>query len=1574
MVFLVVYLPHSIIEFTIIMMQLIKCFKYLEIFMSKINTKNLVLYAILFFVFLFNGIQNSFAAEKFTLSIQDRYAENGTYYVDLYATVPDGVTWTASSQTIIIGYNTNALDMDGYVGVSLANINSSFSDAYYTHDQKQWSPGKMSVNLTKFFPPFAQFSNETFRIATLRLNILDGTLLDDIEILGSECQMLDGSTQLSYNADCDSETCFDVDQPTSQQVALPVPTLDSPADMAMGQALNVSLEWNAVEHDAVDSYDVQVATDDAFGTIVLEDNTTSTSIALTGLDNGTEYYWRVRSSDDDMGITSDWSLPWEFKTMLATPTLASPADGTTGSSLTPTLTWNSVTGAEGYKLYVVDNTGTVIAPIIPSSTSYDVTDGALDYYEDYTWYVVAYESNGGETYESDPSEEWSFRTIVDTPVLTYPADMANGLGTTVNFTWDEVYGAAEYVVEISPVGELGLITYYPTTNSLSYDGLWYCSEYQWRVMAVDADDNPGAFSDWFTFETMPGAPMLSLPADDTKNAPLDVTLEWDAVDCAVSYDVTLEWGEGNSYTENVAGTTFDYALYDYFTDYTWYVEAIDEYGNYGEMSEEWTFRTTLDAPVLTTPADMANGLGTTVDFAWDAVTGASTYTFELWQDGALVNDYTVNTNTHQIAGLDYCSEYSWKVKAVDADDYEGAYSDVFTFETMPGAPMLSLPADDTKNAPLDVTLEWDAVDCAVSYDVTLEWGEGNSYTENVAGTTFDYAMYDYFTDYTWYVEAIDEYGNYGEMSEEWTFRTTLDAPELTTPADMANGLGTTVDFAWDAVTGAFEYVLEIYEDGSEVAELTSNTNSLTWNQLDYCAVYEWKVKAVDADGYEGAYSEVFTFETKPAAPVLDLVADGSVNVPLDATLEWNEVSCAVEYDITIMWGENTYTETVTGTTYDYPNYEYLTDYTWYVVAYDQYGNPSEDSETWSFQTIIEKPAVPVLSTPADMATEVVLTGDVEWLATDRAETYEVQIATDDAFTTIVHNESGISGLTSAYVGLDNDTDHWWRVRASNVGGTSDWSAANEFKTMLLAPPMVTNPTNNEINTLLDFDIEWDDAQGAVAYNLQLSDDPTFATTLYDEMDMTVNTYTVSLDYATTYYLRMQSIDEVDNLSNWEVTTFTTVAEPSFTGVLETCEMSTEIYQAPELDGATYTWTVTGGTYTTLDNRTIEVEFGTYGTANVALAREYGNINDNTDSDVNLLEITYADLDITFYSVYDDACVNEMIDFEFTSTNEDLHTYMWDFGDGSPLVYEMYPSHVFPGAGTYTVTLEVEGDNCTVGTETFEFTVVDDCPITITTTDFTGEDAVCKDETVQMDVDLFGGDGNYTFAWTPASDFFDATIEDATVKSAKVDRTYQLKVTDGNGLYSYGYSEVEVDQGESFTLASIWLPFPTAGTYIDLNSKVTNFDGDYADLVWTNGSTPVSEPDNEEVAPGLSLYYVYYQEDEFSCPSPTKRLIVYGLMGKQIPSDDISVSLEGSAFAYSYPNPVKDVVTLGVEFAAKENAVITVHSLTGQKLQEFTVYNTNSISREIDLTGYSSGMYVIMIDTGNDTVVKRVIKE
>ncbi|WP_298732060.1 PKD domain-containing protein [uncultured Chitinophaga sp.] len=66
--------------------------------------------------------------------------------------------------------------------------------------------------------------------------------------------------------------------------------------------------------------------------------------------------------------------------------------------------------------------------------------------------------------------------------------------------------------------------------------------------------------------------------------------------------------------------------------------------------------------------------------------------------------------------------------------------------------------------------------------------------------------------------------------------------------------------------------------------------------------------------------------------------------------------------------------------------------------------------------------------------------------------------------------------------------------------------------------------------------------------------------------------------------------------------------------------------------------------------------------------------------------------------------------QFNNTTSGGETFTWNFGDGSPLSDEIYPTHVYQNPGTYTVTLQaVDNNTCNIRDETTRTIVISGSP-------------------------------------------------------------------------------------------------------------------------------------------------------------------------------------------------------------------------------------------------------------------------
>lgn len=93
------------------------------------------------------------------------------------------------------------------------------------------------------------------------------------------------------------------------------------------------------------------------------------------------------------------------------------------------------------------------------------------------------------------------------------------------------------------------------------------------------------------------------------------------------------------------------------------------------------------------------------------------------------------------------------------------------------------------------------------------------------------------------------------------------------------------------------------------------------------------------------------------------------------------------------------------------------------------------------------PNAPSLVSPVNLATNVANSTTLNWTAiTGNNVTYTIQIATDINFTTLVENVANLTANSYSSTLLNNGTNYFWRVKATNLCGSSPFSSANVFTT------------------------------------------------------------------------------------------------------------------------------------------------------------------------------------------------------------------------------------------------------------------------------------------------------------------------------------------------------------------------------------------------------------------------------------------------------------------------------------------------------------------------------------------------
>lgn len=114
-----------------------------------------------------------------------------------------------------------------------------------------------------------------------------------------------------------------------------------------------------------------------------------------------------------------------------------------------------------------------------------------------------------------------------------------------------------------------------------------------------------------------------------------------------------------------------------------------------------------------------------------------------------------------------------------------------------------------------------------------------------------------------------------------------------------------------------------------------------------------------------------------------------------------------------------------------------------------------------FSTAMAQPAVPELSAPADSATMQPQNLTLSWNASAEATSYTLQVSENENFSGTFFNESNLTDTVQIVTDLNLNTAYYWRVNATNVDGTSDFSSQRIFTVWESTP---TSPDSVNLGT------------------------------------------------------------------------------------------------------------------------------------------------------------------------------------------------------------------------------------------------------------------------------------------------------------------------------------------------------------------------------------------------------------------------------------------------------------------------------------------------------------------------------
>jgi subtilisin-like proprotein convertase family protein len=405
--------------------------------------------------------------------------------------------------------------------------------------------------------------------------------------------------------------------------------------------------------------------------------------------------WTLNVADrrfQDTGTWKSWKLRiYGYHTAVSAPGsfgMSSPANGATGQSLSPTLSWGASSGAASYEYcYDTSNNGVCNASWVSTGGSTSVALSGLAVGTSYYWHVRA-NSAGGTTYAGgNPATFWAFSTVAAPGAFSHssPANGATGQAVNPTLSWGASSGATsyEYCYDTTNNNACSGWTSTGANTSVALSGLANNTTYYWHARATNAGGatyaagSATAFRSFTTVVAAHCAIRNSSPANGATGQAVNPTLSWGAssgaTSCEYCYDSTND-SACSGWTSTGANTSVALGGLANNTTYYWHARANNAGGaTYaaGSATAFRSFTTVVAAPGAfshSSPANGATGQAVNATLSWGTSSGAVSYEFciDAIDDNACTVWYSTGSVTAlPLSGLANNTTYYWQVRATN---------------------------------------------------------------------------------------------------------------------------------------------------------------------------------------------------------------------------------------------------------------------------------------------------------------------------------------------------------------------------------------------------------------------------------------------------------------------------------------------------------------------------------------------------------------------------------------------------------------------------------------------------------------------------------------------------------------------------------------------------------------------------------------------------------------------------------------------------------------------------------------------------------------------------------------------
>ncbi len=710
----------------------------------------------------------------------------------------------------------------------------------------------------------------------------------------------------------------------------------------------------------------------------------------------------------------------------------------------------------------------------------------------YYWRVRYKNGTNGEWQKwSDISNFWTKpSTAPNLPAIIHPKNGDDDLWTDFQVQWDQDPYSTGYKIQIDDDNTFASPIVNDSTHYLSnyyyVFGLTRGETYYLRVRTSNAYGTSD-WSDVVSFEVVENnsrGPELISPVDSSLGISYITKFEWEDLDWATSYRFQISYDSNftSIVTNQIVENQNYYVNSVWNSSFYWRVRGVRDNEN-SDYSDVFFFtgnnEPTEQNVTIISPLDSSkHNVGEFVSFKWENIFNVAHYNIEIYDSFTMLKQILSTSLNYPDSTFNYSEllnigKYYWRIRVYGRNGWE-SWSKLYLFEVtkdLDPKPLLSVPTNNMK---------W--------YDTTLTFKWNNAPGAN---TVYNARWQAYHTmDFTTgdglqMIRVAGAKDNEGfEIPVEWNrFQFEVQATAALSNDFIADGKVGKIELEWGLpdverdILG-FNMYRFVKKDSVTWGDTIKVNNILIVDTtyIDYDIIpdssYYYVYRIVRTTLDEGEDSRMVSASAYPTVldpPALLYPPADTTKLPINITFDWDEPSGATNYILQVArdlaFSNIVFEQESIESQYLASGLSNRTQYYWRVKAEGIQG-----TSVWStirkFTTIPVIPDVPQLTIPENYAISLPTALTLSWGIANQADSYQLQIATDIYFGTIINDISNITTNSHYISNLAINKTYFWRVRSKNDAGLSQWSAKWQFTTDTAGaalPPATWNFTDNTGN-------------------------------------------------------------------------------------------------------------------------------------------------------------------------------------------------------------------------------------------------------------------------------------------------------------------------------------------------------------------------------------------------------------------------------------------------------------------------------------------------------------------------------